>query len=113
MDMRNFKVNGTEYSAKPFDFNLLADFEDMGISIGTLVTKPNVAMRAYLAVCGNISIKDAGEEINAHIVSGGLLDELADAMNNAMDESDFFQQMVRKAVEAAKEKKSQKKNTGH
>lgn len=111
--MKNFKVNGTEYVAKPFDFNLLADFEDMGVSIGTLVTKPNVAMRAYLAVCGNMSIKKSGEEINAHIVSGGLLDELADAMNSAMDESDFFQQMVRKAVEAAKEKKNQKKNTGH
>lgn len=111
--MKNFKVNGTEYIAKPFDFNLLADFEDMGVSIGTLVTKPNVAMRAYLAVCGNMSIKKSGEEINAHIVSGGLLDELANAMNSAMDESDFFQQMVRKAVEAAKEKKNQKKNTGH
>lgn len=111
--MRTFTVNGVEYNAKPFDFNLLCNFEEMGISVGTLVTKPNVAMRAYLAVCGNMNIEKSGEEINAHIVSGGLLDELAEAMNNAMDESDFFQQMVRKAAEAAKEMKNQKKNTNH
>lgn len=111
--MKTFKVNGIEYIAKTFDFNMLADFEDMGVSISKLVTKTNVAMRAYLAVCGNMSIQKSGEEINAHIVSGELPDELADAMNKAMEESDFFQQILRNAVEASKKKKEQKESVNH
>ena len=31
--MKRFKINGKEYVAKSFDFNLICDLEDMGVSI--------------------------------------------------------------------------------
>lgn len=111
--MRTFTVNGIEYNAKPFDFNMACDLEDRGIALGVFVSKPNVAMRSYFAVCANISLEKAGNELNAHFVAGNNLAELAEAMNAELDASDFFQQMLHKAVEAMKGKKAESKNTAH
>lgn len=109
--MRTFTVNGISYNAKPFDFNMACDLEDRGIALGVFLSKPNVAMRSYFAVCANMSVEKAGNELNAHFVSGNDLTELVEAMNAELDESDFFQQMVRKAVASMKEKKAENQNT--
>lgn len=106
--MRTFVVNGKEYNAKPFDFNLICDLEDRGIALATMVIKPNVAMRVYLAMCGKMSLEKAGEEITQHISSGELLDGLSDVMAAEIDESDFFQKVLKNA---AQELKKIKENT--
>ncbi len=111
--MRTFTVNGVEYNAKPFDFNMACDLEDRGIALGVFISKPNMAMRSYFAVCANMSLERAGNELNAHFVSGNNLGELAEAMNAELDASDFFQQMVRQAVTAMKEKKTENQNIAH
>ena len=49
--MKTFTVNGKEYRAKEFDFNLMCDFEDMGISIADMSKKPMAVVRAYFALC--------------------------------------------------------------
>ena len=111
--MRTFTVNGVEYNAKPFDFNMACDLEDRGIALSVFVSKPNAAIRSYFAVCANMSIEKAGNELNAHFVSGNNLGELAEAMNAELDASDFFQQMVRQAAAAMKGKKAENQNTVH
>lgn len=48
--MNTFTVNGTEYKAKPFDFNLVCDLEDMGISLEEAGRKPMSMVRAYFGM---------------------------------------------------------------
>lgn len=111
--MRKFTVNGVEYNARPFDFNMACDLEDRGIALGVFVSKPNVAIRSYFSVCANMSLEKAGNELNAHFVSGNDLTELVESMNAELDASDFFQQMLRKVMEAMAGKKTKNQNTEH
>lgn len=111
--MRTFKVNGVEYNARPFDFNMACDLEDRGIDLMVFVAKPNVAIRSYFAVCAHISLEKAGEELNAHFVTGNDLTELAEAMNAELDASDFFRQYLRKVAESLKAKKEKNQSAKH
>lgn len=97
-----FTINNKEYISIPMDFNTACEmskngadlFEDNGIF---------VLLRAYFAICAKISVKAAGDLINAHIVAGNDISELTNAFNEAVGESGFF-----KALEAqANAKKAQ------
>lgn len=88
--MRTFTINGKTYKAKPFDFNLLCDMEDMGVSVGEN-SKSLSMLRAYLAICAGEDNEFAGREINQHVVGGGSLDGAFDALKKEMELSDFFQ----------------------
>lgn len=91
--MNTFNVNGKEYVAKAFDFNLICDLEDMGIPLEEMSNKPMSMVRAYLSKCGGFSLNVAGEEIGRHIVNGGQFDEILDAMQKEMNDSDFFRSL--------------------
>lgn len=47
--MKKFKLNGKEYEAKEFDFNLICDLEDMGISLDAAAEKTMNLIRAYIS----------------------------------------------------------------
>lgn len=94
--MNIFTVNGTEYRAKPFDFNLVCDLEDMGISLEEMGNKKMSVVRAYFGLCAGKGSEFAGKELNAHVVSGGELEGIIEAMNKEMEDSDFFQALSRK-----------------
>lgn len=79
--MKTFTINGNEVVAKEIDFNLLADFDNYGVSIEDASSKPLVFMRTYVACCMNKSAEEAGSEINAHIINGGNLGDIMDVMN--------------------------------
>ena len=79
--MRTFILNEKEYKVKPFDFNMVCEFEDLGISMNALATKPTVAIRAYIAICGNIDLEEAGKQISEHIINGGNLNSVTEALN--------------------------------
>lgn len=98
--MRKFTVNEKEYNAKPFDFNMICDFEDMGVAL-----KPGstAAIRGYLALCGNMTLEEAGKEISEHFVKFSNLDSINEAMAKEMEESDFFQALVKGVVKKIKE----------
>ncbi len=91
--MRTFTVNGKEYRAKEFDFNLMCDFEDMGISIADMSKKPMAVVRAYFALCTGRDKDFAGKEMEAHLINGGSFDDVVNAMNDAMEKSDFFRSL--------------------
>lgn len=88
--MRTFIINGNEYKAKPFDFNMVCDMEDMGVALGEFGKKQMASMRAYFAICANRSTQFAGKEIEEHIIKGGTMEELATVMSEELEKSDFF-----------------------
>lgn len=103
--MRTFEVNGKTYNAKPFDFNMICDFEDMGVAL-----KPGgtATIRGYLALCGNMSLEEAGKEISEHFIANENLDSINEAMGAEMGDSDFFQKLVKGVVKKIKEEKTEK-----
>lgn len=94
--MRKFTINGNEYEAKPFDFNMVCDMEDMGVALGEFGKKQMASMRAYFAICANRNTQFAGKEIEEHIIKGGTMAELATIMSEELEKSDFFQALNQK-----------------
>lgn len=88
-----FKLNGKTVIAKPFDYGMVCDLEDMGASIGQIHEKPNSVIRAYVGVCLGIDKDAATKEINAHVLNGGSIKPIVDAMNKELEDSDFFQKL--------------------
>lgn len=110
--MKIFKVNGKEYTAKAFDYNLICDLEDMGIALQEAANKPMSMVRAYFSLCSGRGKEYAGKEIEAHIIKGGKLDDVMNAMSEEMDKSDFFLALNQKEEETVSEtSKGTKKTT--
>lgn len=100
--MNTFTVNRAEYKAKPFDFNLVCDLEDMGISLEEAGRKPMSMVRAYFGMCTGKGKEAAGKELEAHIIGGGKFDDIMTAMSDEMEKSDFFRNLNKTAeTEAA------------
>lgn len=107
--MNTFIVNGTEYKAKPFDFNLVCDLEDMGISLEEAGRKPMSMVRAYLGLCTGKGKEYAGKELEAHITGGGKFDEIMTAMSDEMEKSDFFRNLSKTTEADTETAKTEKK----
>lgn len=103
--MRTFTVNDKEYNAKQFDFNMICDFEDMGVALKAGST---TTIRGYLALCGNMSLEEAGNELSEQFIKYENFDSINEAMGEEMGDSDFFQALVRGVVKKVKEKKAKK-----
>ena len=95
--MRKITINGKNYNAKPFDFNLVCDLEDLGIAIADLGRKPMVTLRAYVALCMSKDLAVAGKEIEKHLASGGNFEEAIKVMSEEMESSDFFRSLSQTA----------------
>lgn len=93
--MKTFKVNGKEYKAKEFSFNLVCDLEDMGVSLEQAGSKPLSVARAYFALCAGQGKEYAGKEMEAHIASGGNFNDIMNAMSEEMEKSDFFRNLTK------------------
>ena len=106
MAKNRFTVNGVTYTAKPFDFDLICDLEDMGVSFEKIDKMPMSLVRAYFAICAETSKEQAAALIQNHMIKGGKLDDLSDAMAKEMDESDFF-----RALQSGEEKSSTENKT--
>lgn len=101
--MRTFTVNEKEYKAKAFDFNLVCDLEDMGISLQEAGNKPMSMVRAYFGLCAGKGKEYAGKEMEAHIIGGGSFDGIMNAMSEEMEKSDFFHNLNKKAEQEVAE----------
>ena len=107
--MKRFTINKKEYNAKPFDFNLICDLEDMGVSVADIARKPIATVRAYFALCVNGGKEVAGKELEEHLKNGGSLEDIMSVMSAEMDESDFFRSLAKNAEEEASKSQSKKK----
>ena len=92
--MRTFSINGKLYRAVPVTFNTIADLEDMGVSLTDMQKRPMATVRAYFALCAGGDADYAGNEIQAHIIAGGKLDSLFEALAAEMEDSDFFRSLA-------------------
>lgn len=101
--MKTFTVNGKEYNAKAFDFNLICDLEDMGISLETASSKPMSMVRAYFGLCAGKGKEYAGKEMESHIISGGSFEDIMNVMSDEMEKSDFFRNLNKKAEQETAE----------
>lgn len=109
--MKTFTVNGKEYKAKAFDFNLICDLEDMGISLQEAGNKPMSMVRAYFGLCVGKGKEYAGKEMESHIINGGSFEDIINVMSDEMEKSDFFRNLNKKAeqeVTESTEKESEK-----
>lgn len=91
-----FNVNGKSYKAREFDFNLLCDLEEQGLSLEDIDKKPMSLIRTYLAFCADITKEQAGREIEAHLENGGKFNDVVEAMSAQMSNSGFFRSLQQK-----------------
>lgn len=90
MAINRMTIDNQTYTAKPFDFDMLCELEGTGVDINNVGKMSMSLIRGYFAVCADISTEEASERIQKHIVSGGKLDDISEAMSKEMDKSDFF-----------------------
>lgn len=96
-----FTINGKEYVAAKLNFNTIADMSDMGIDMLSGHFPVVSAIRAYFAVCAGLDKEDAGNEIDAHIMAGGNLEELLLAFRKESEVSGFTNPAKIKPVKKA------------
>lgn len=101
--MKKFKVNGKEYKARPFDFNLVCEMEDMGVALAEMGRKQFATTRAYFALCAGMNVVQAGKEMEAHAIAGGTFTAITDALSEEMEKSDFFRTLTKAAEEEVAE----------
>lgn len=109
--MNKFKINGIEYKAKPFDFNLVCDLEDMGISLNNMAGRNTSLIRAYFVLCSGMSKEAAGKEIEQQFIKYGDLNEISEALNKEMEKSDFFRSLTERAKAATAENEEAESKT--
>lgn len=107
--MKTFKINEKEYVAKPFDFNLICDLEDMGVSLQDAGRKPMVMIRAYFALCSGGNAEFAGKEMEQHLINGGSFDEISNLMSDELEKSDFFRSLSKTTEKKTRKSTSQEK----
>ncbi len=100
---RNITINGKTYPAKEFDFNLVCDMQEMGISLQDAKKSPMPLVRAYAALCMGGDKDAAGAQLEEHFANGGSLEELVQVMGEKMENSDFFHSLTKTAKKEAAE----------
>ncbi len=100
-------INGKAYPTKEITFNTVCQFEDMGIPMSEIEAKSIMFVRAYAAMCMEKKADQAGDEIEKHVMNGGSIDELADVLRQAVEESGFFQALSKRAETADSESQTE------
>lgn len=103
-----FTINGKRYTAPKFDFNAVCEFEEAGIPLAEAKNKSTAMIRVYFSLLFDGDKETAGNELEKHMIDGGTLEELADAMTKELQESRFFQAVSKKSAETSQETESEK-----
>lgn len=111
MAQNRFTVNGVTYTAKPFDFDMVCELEDMGVTFDRIDKMPMSLIRAYFALCAGIDKEVAADIIQKHMIAGGKLDDVTNAMGKEMENSDFFRALGKKEEQTSTESKRKAKES--
>ena len=101
--MKKIIVNGKEYVAKEFTFNLICDLEEMGYDMDSMGKRPMSMIRAYFSLCAGITEEVAGRELENHIIGGGNFADLSEVMQSQLEKSDFFRNLTQGEKEETRE----------
>ena len=111
MAQNRFTVNNVTYTAKPFDFDMVCELEDMGVTFERIDKMPMSLIRAYFAICAGVSKEQASLLIQKHMMSGGKLEDITEPMAKEMDESDFFRSISQNKEADSTTSKTKKKES--
>jgi len=111
MAKNRFTINGVTYTAKPFDFDMICDLEDMGVSFERIDKMPMSLIRAYFAICAETNKAQSAALLQKHMISGGKIDDIADAMSKEMENSDFFRAFQQEEDKTSTENKRKAKES--
>lgn len=103
MATKTFEVNGKLYKAKDFNFNLLCDLEEQGLSLEDVDKKPMSLVRAYFMFCAGLSKDKAGLEIESHVENGGDFTDIVNIISEQMQDSGFFRSLSKTTEEEEEE----------
>lgn len=104
--MKSFKFNGKTVTPRALTFNAICELEDMGYDITALGDKTFGFIRVFLGLWTGATVEEAGVEIDEHLAGGGTLDELMDAITEAINESSFFNKAGKKTPATIKMKEA-------
>lgn len=90
-----FKVNGKEIIGAEITFGTVRKMTKLGVDFNNITADLPGLVSAYVTVSTHASQDTVDRELQAHIVNGGNFDEILDAFQNEMDESDFFQALAK------------------
>jgi hypothetical protein len=111
MAKNTFVVNKVSYVAKPFDFDMICELEDMGVTFERIDKMPMSLIRAYFAVCAGVPKEQAALLIQNHLINGGKLEDLTEPMAKEMNDSDFFRALSEKEEQTSTENKRKKRES--
>lgn len=86
-----FEVNKIMYKIPNLDFNAVCELEDMGVSMSNLSKTPMSGLRGFFALSFDNNKDFAGAEIQEHMVNGGDIKNISEALVKAVENSGFFQ----------------------
>ena len=85
------KINNTEYTTPVLNFSNVCKLEQWGIAVDNMAAKPLTLLAGFVSLAiGGKSLEDGEAAIDAHLASGGKLDDITAALNAAISESGFF-----------------------
>ena len=111
MAKNTFTLNGVTYVAKPFDFDMVCELEDMGVTFERIDKMPMSLIRAYFAICANTDKEQAAALIQNHMIHGGKLDDVTAVMSKEMENSDFFRALSTNENKTSTESKRKAKES--
>ena len=89
-----FTINGKEYESAKYSFNTHCQFDEMGVNVLDIKNKPFSILRAYFSISSGMDLDTCGDELEAHIMNGGKLDDITTVFLKELDKSDFFRSLV-------------------
>ena len=104
-----FTINGKEYEGAKYNYNTSCAFEEYGVAVSDIVLTPMNVLRAYLSISSGMDIYEAGNEIEAHLIAGGDIQDIQKALGHEMSESGFFQTLLNKVKEDEESPETQEK----
>ena len=111
MARNTLTVNKVSYIAKPFDFDMICELEDMGVSFERIDKMPMSLIRGYFAVCAETTKEQAALLIQNHLVQGGKLEDITEPMAKEMNDSDFFRSLASNEAQTSTKVKRKEKES--
>jgi len=94
------RINGRDFRIPELDFSIVRKLEENGISLFD-ISKPKKKffsiLTAFASIAMKTEIEDADYILQQHILGGGNFDGWLEEINKAVEDSGFFQAMMKKS----------------
>ena len=85
------KINGTEYTVPTLNFSNVCKLESWGIAADNMGARPLGLLAGFVSLAiGGKSLEDGEAAVDAHLASGGKVDDIVADLNAAIESSGFF-----------------------